>query len=387
MATLLVSAGDVSGDQHAAALIRDLRARRPGDRIVGLGGPAMAREGVELVASQQDLAVGGLVELLGSARSLRRAWKALVKEFRHCEPDLVILVDSSGFNLRFARRVRRSSSAKILYYVAPQVWAWRRGRIRKLAAYVDRLAVIFPFEPDVYAGTGLLVDFVGHPMVDELAERVAVSSPDQARASLGLEGASRWIALLPGSRRNEIVHQLPIQLEAARVLHERHSDLGFVLAVASSIDPEQVDALIARAGLPASLPLRCVLGQARAAICAADVVLLKPGTVTVEAMLLRRPMVVMGRANALTAALLRRVLRISYLGMPNLIAGEPIVTELLQREATPRAIAAALELLMEGPARARQLEGLARAARRLGKGGAAANTGRIVEEMLGAAPA
>jgi lipid-A-disaccharide synthase len=129
------------------------------------------------------------------------------------------------------------------------------------------------------------------------------------------------------------------------------------------------------------------LGQAREAICAADVVLLKPGTVTVEAMLLRRPMVVMGRANALTAALLRRVLRISYLGMPNLIAGEPIVTELLQREATPRAIAAALESLMEGPARARQLEGLARAARSLGKGGAAANTGRIVEEMLGAAPA
>jgi lipid-A-disaccharide synthase len=386
MATLLVSAGDASGDQHAAALVRDLRKRRPEDRIVGLGGPALQAEGVELVASQNDLAVGGLLELAGSALALRRAWRQLMQAFRQVHPDLVILVDSGGFNLPFARRVRRSSSAKILYFVAPQVWAWRRRRIRKLVSSVDRLAVIFPFEPAAYAQTGLRVDFVGHPMVDELAGMAERLDPPRARAALGLAVAERWITLLPGSRRNEIAHHLPIQLETARELHRRHPEIGFLLALAPSIAADQVEALIARAGLPASLRLERVAGRAREAICAADVVLLKPGTVTVEAMLLARPMVVMGRANPLTVAVLRRALRVPWLGMPNLIAGEEIVPELLQGDATPAALADALEALIQGPARDRQLRLLAETACKLGAGGAAAATGRIVEEMLGAAP-
>ncbi|MBW2725579.1 MAG: lipid-A-disaccharide synthase, partial [Deltaproteobacteria bacterium] len=163
MTTLLISAGDASGDLHAAEFVRAFRAQHPDARILGLGGDEMRRAGVELVVHQRDLAVGGLLELGRSLAKIVSTWRAMVRVLARANPDLVVLVDSGGFNLPFARRVRRRCGAKILYFVAPQVWAWRPGRIRKLARRVDRMAVIFPFEPAVYAETELPVEFVGHP--------------------------------------------------------------------------------------------------------------------------------------------------------------------------------------------------------------------------------
>jgi len=382
MTTLLLSAGDASGDLHAAGLVRAIRARKPDIRFVGLGGSQMEKAGVELLADQKDLAVGGLLELAGSLGRLNHAWRQMGRAIADVAPDLVVLVDSGGFNLPFARRVRRQSDAQILYYVAPQVWAWRRGRIRKIASRVDRLAVIFPFEPEVYRDTGLHVDFVGHPLVSKMAELAAGLDQAEARDQLDLPGGRPLVVLLPGSRRNEIQYQLPIQLESARLLHGREPRVGFVLALPDSISFDQVDAVVRRARLPEGLRLSRVVGQTHQAIRAADVALAKPGTVTVEIMLLERPMVVMGRANFVTAQILRRAVKVPWLGMPNLIAGEQVVPELLQENATPNAIADALFDLLAGPGRERQLKELVALRAQLGGGGASENTCAIALEML-----
>lgn len=387
MTTILLSAGDASGDMHAADFVAAFRALRPDARFLGLGGRAMQAAGVELVADQRALAVGGFQELLGSARRIVSTWRQLDAALARERPDLAVLVDSGGFNIPLAKRIRRRSSTPILYYVAPQVWAWRRGRIRKLVRRVDRMAVIFPFEPEVYARSGLPVDFVGHPLVDRLAEVAARLDRDGARRVLGLQADHSLVAILPGSRRNEVVHQLPIQLEVARRLHVRDGKLGFALGVAPSIAPEDVAALVRRAALPEALRVDLVHGRTPELIRAADVVLAKPGTVTLEVALLERPLVVVGRTSPVTAAILRRAVRVPSLTMPNLIAGEALVPEFLQEDARPQQIADAVESLLSGPARTRQLEGLAAVRARLGGGGAARRTARIAEAMLDLAAA
>jgi lipid-A-disaccharide synthase len=376
--TLLLAAGDASGDLHAADFVHAFRARNPDTRFVGLGGVEMAEAGVELAANQRDLAVGGFFELAGSLVKITSAWRCMGAALRRVDPDLVVLVDSGGFNLPFAARVRRRCRAPILYYVAPQVWAWRAGRIRKIARRVDRLAVIFPFEPEVYRPAGLAVDFVGHPLVDKLAQLAQGLDRASARRRLLLDAEAPLVALLPGSRGNEIRQHLPIQLEVARRLQADDPRRRFALAVAPSVTLDSVESLCH----DTDVAVETIRGRTHEVIRAADVVLAKPGTATVEASLLERPMVVMGRANPLTAMLLRRLVRVSWYSMPNLIAGEGVVPEFLQEAAVPERIAAAVAELFEGPARETQLAALAKVRAGLGGGGAAGRAARIAEEML-----
>ena len=248
---VLVSAGDASGDLHAADFVRTFRARSPGARFFGLGGPALEKAGVELVCSQRDLAIGGLVEIAGGLGRVVRAWRRLTSALAERQADLVLLVDSGGFNLPFARRAH-AARAPVLYYVAPQVWAWRTGRIRKLARRVDQVAVIFPFEVEVYRGTGVAATFVGHPLVDPMRELCGRLDRAGARRALGLEVSGSCVALLPGSRRNEIGAHLRTQLATARLLHERDPRSHFVLAVAPSLTA---------AGLEAAAPSRMFLSS------------------------------------------------------------------------------------------------------------------------------
>jgi lipid-A-disaccharide synthase len=377
--TLLLVAGDASGDLHAADFVRAFRARHPDTRFVGLGGVQMREAGVELAVDQRDLAVGGLLELAGSLGSIASAWRRMGRVLAQVDPDLVVLVDSGGFNLPFARRVRRRRRrTPILYYVAPQVWAWRRRRIGKLERRVDRLAVIFPFEPEVYRHAALPVDFVGHPLVDRLAPVVEGLDRASARRQLDLDADAPLVALLPGSRDNEIRRHLPVQLEVAQLLHRADPRRRFAVALAPTVDLERVRA---RCG-SADLPLHVIRGRTYEIIRAADVVLAKPGTVTVEAALLERPMVVLGRANPLTAVFLRRMVRVSWYSMPNLIAGERVVPEFLQEQAKPELIAPAVAELFEGSAREAQLLALAKVSAGLGGGGAAGRAVDIAEEML-----
>jgi lipid-A-disaccharide synthase len=296
-------------------------------------------------------------------------------------PDLVVLVDSSGFNLPFARRAQRAG-VPVLYYIAPQVWAWRRGRIRKLAKRVDRLAVIFPFELAVYEGSGVEVEFVGHPLVDILRVTKADLDRGAARKRLGIEPHDRVVALLPGSRRTELRHCLGVYLETARVLHARDPRLRFLLPLAPSIDRSSVEARIAEAGLPSLLRIQLLESSSLESVIASDVAVIKPGTATLEAALLDCPSVIVARGNALSVALVRRLLKVDALGMPNLIAGRTIVPEFLQDEAQPEKIATSVLELFAGPAREHQLTALAGVRARLGRGGAARRAAEIAEEMI-----
>ncbi|HEY5658589.1 MAG TPA: lipid-A-disaccharide synthase [Myxococcota bacterium] len=381
MSTVLLSVGDASGDVYASDFVRELRALRPEMQFVGLGGAEMAKAGVEIVADQRDVAVGGLLELLPDLHRIVRTWRRMVGALRARRPDLVVLVDSSGFNIPFARRARRLG-IPTLYYVSPQVWGWRTRRIRKIARWVNRLAVIFPFEPAVYADTGVCVEFVGHPLVERLRESSARLDRGSARSALGLASNASVVALLPGSRRSEMRHLLPLHLDTARVLHARDPRICFVLPRASSVEPASLDEQIRRAKLPSLLELVVVDGRAHEVLCAADAALLKPGTSTLEAALLGCPAVVAARASRLTAALLRRLVVVDSLTMPNLIAGEPIVPEFLQEQADPERIADAVQSLLAGPARERQLARFAGLRESLSQGGAARRAAEIAAEMI-----
>lgn len=381
MTTFFLSAGDASGELHAAALVEALRARAPGARFLGLGGAAMEKAGVELVVHQREIAVGGLVEVARDLGRVVGAWRRLGLALRGARPDLVVLVDSPDFNIPLARRAKRLG-LPVLYYVSPQVWAWRRGRIRKIARRVDRMAVIFPFETEVYAGTGLRVDFVGHPLVERLAALRERGSREDWRRALGLDLEGPWVVLLPGSRRNEVRDTLPLQLAVARAVHARDPRVRFVVAVAPSIPRAAVEAGIAAARLPSLLAVHVIEDRTYEVVRAADVALAKPGTVTVEVCVLGTPLVVAARAHPLTAAIMRRLVKVPSFTMPNLIAGRTVVPEFLQEEARPEAVAEAVLERLEGPVREAQLRDLAQVRERLGRGGAAARAAAIAMEMV-----
>ncbi|TMA30199.1 MAG: lipid-A-disaccharide synthase [Deltaproteobacteria bacterium] len=381
MTTVLLSVGDASGDVYASDFVRELRARVPDIRFAGLGGAEMEKAGVELVVNQRDVAVSGLFELLPDLHRIVSAWRRMTSALRALRPDLVVLVDSSGFNIPFARRARRLG-CPTLYYVSPQVWAWRTRRIHKLARWVNQLAVIFPFEPAVYAGTRVSVEYVGHPLVERLRASAAIDR-DTARRELGLPAGARIVALLPGSRSSEMRHLLPLQLEVARVLHARDARIHFALPRAASLAHETLEAGIRAARLPSLLQIDVLDGRSQVALRAADAALLKPGTSTLEAALLDCPMVVAARINPLTAWLLRRLVHLDTLTMPNLIAGEAVVPEFLQQAARPEAIADAVLALLDGPARDAQRARLAVVRQALAKGGAAARAAEIAVGMIG----
>lgn len=381
MSDVFVSAGDASGEQHAAALVAALRARDPGLRVRGLGGPAMAAAGVGIVASQDDLAVGGLVEVLRDLGRIVGAWRRVTRALREARPELLVLVDSPDFNIPLARRAKRLG-IPVLYYISPQVWAWRRGRIRKIARRVDRMAVIFPFERDVYAGTDLPVDFVGHPLVERVAAWRDAHSREDCRRSVGVESERPLVALLPGSRRNEVRDTLPLQLQVAVAVHARDPRIRFAVAVAPSIPRAVVDAALQEARLPSLLELSVHEDRTYQVVRAADAALAKPGTITVEVALLGTPLVVAARAHPFTAFLMRRLVKVPSFTMPNLIAGAPFVPEFLQGDARPEAIADALMDVLRGPGRALQQSRLAEVQKQLGSGGAADRAAAIAWEMM-----
>ncbi len=381
MSSIFVCAGDASGELHAAALVEAIRRRRPTARFFGLGGPEMEKAGVELLVHQREIAIGGLVEVLGDLGRIFGSWRRLRRALRERRPDLVVLVDSPDFNLPLARHARRRG-LPILYYISPQVWAWRRGRIAKIARRVDRLAVIFPFEVDVFRDTSLRVSFVGHPLVDRLRPYLEGRDRRSCRAALEMDAEGRWLALLPGSRRNEVRDTLPLQLEVARQVHALDPRVRFAIGLAPGMSREVVDELLRHAGLPSLLDLRVVEGRTHDLLRACDVALAKPGTVTVEIAILGTPVVVAARAHPFTALLMRRLVRVPSFTMPNLIAGETVIPEYLQEKARPERIAESILERFEGPAREAQVRALEAVRRRLGDGGAADRTAAIALEMV-----
>ena len=403
---VLIVAGEASGDLRGAELAREIRARRPEVEITAVGGAHLRGAGARIVLESEQLSVMGLTEVLSRIGSILAVWGRLKRLLRGREPgerapDLVILIDFPDFNLRLARIARRAG-VKVLYYVSPQVWAWRRYRVRTLARRVDHLAVVFPFEEEIYRGL-CPVTFVGHPALDTVR---ANRSREEVRRELGLLPEERLIALLPGSREAEVRELLPILLPALRALGP--GVRGVIALAAESLRPLVAELMAAdvsarqvpretQAGSPeaarvagesacseAGEPGPAVLsGCTWDLVAAADAVALASGSATLEMALLGTPMVVLYRLSRLSFAVARRLVRVPYIAMPNLILERAAVPELVQDEATPGRTAGELRaLLAEDPRAAAMRADLAQVRARLGAPGAAGRTADIALALL-----
>jgi lipid-A-disaccharide synthase len=370
---LLVSCGEPSGDLYAGELVRHLRPRVPELEVIGLGGDRLRDEGARLLVHVRDVAVVGLIEVVRHLHRLRRAFRELLDEADRARPTLAVLVDYPDFNLRLARELRRRG-VPVVYYVSPQVWAWRRGRLRTIRETVARMIVIFPFEEALYREAGVPVSFVGHPLVD-----LVRPAPDTAlfSRSLGLEPSRPIVAVLPGSRPQEVAHNLGPLAGGLRILATRRPDLQVGLAAAPGLETAAFEAALR--GLPAARVTR----ETHALMSAATVGLIASGTATVEAALLDLPMVVVYRLSPLTYALGRPFVRVPHYAMANLIAGRGVVRELIQREFTPQAVAReALSLVVDRERRESVKQGLRTVRERLGPPGASSRAAAIVSTLL-----
>ena len=347
---IVLSAGEPSGDAHGAAVAREIRRRWPEAEMWGLGGARMAEAGVELLADVKDLAVLGLAEVAGRLPFFWRLLRRMRRELAARKPDLVVPIDYPGFNLRLSRSAR-SLGIPVLYYIAPQVWAWHRSRADELVRLAGTLAVILPFEEPLFRSLGARVAFVGHPLLeDEPAPRA------DWPAEVGTDPAAPVLALFPGSRRQEVGRHLGIFRAVATAMRARHPDVQPVFARAPSLP----DGLFAGLEYPATTDTWALLQHARAAV-------VKSGTSTLQAALAGTPMVVTYRMNPVTFAVARRLVRVDHVGLVNLVAGERAVPELLQKDATPAAIVRALEPFLDpdSPERSRTVASLARVRSRL----------------------
>jgi len=371
---VLLVAGEASGDMHGADLVAALRVLVPDVEVRGIGGPRLRAAGMETIVDVAAIATMGLLEARERLGAVVRAYRAVRRLLRSDPPDLLILVDFAEFNVALAGVAHRRG-VPVLYYISPQVWAWRRRRIRKIARRVDRLAVVFPFEAPLYAGSGARAEFVGHPLLDRVRPTRPVA---ETLARHGLDPAKRLVALLPGSRQKEMALILPPMAEAAERLVAR-GDVQCVLALADTLSRADIAATIR--GRP--LPVTVVEGDTYDLVHASELVLVASGTATLETALLERPMVIVYRVAPLTYALARRLVSVPFVGLPNVIAGRAVVPELLQGDATGAAIAAAAtRFLDDAGLRATTATTLTAIREQLGGGGAARKAAAIAAEML-----
>ncbi len=369
--SVLIVAGEASGDLHASKLVTELRAIERDVRIFGVGGDRMRAAGVEILHHSDEFAVTGLVEVLAHLPRLRRVMRELVREARARRTALAILVDYPGFNLVLARHLRRSG-IPVFYYISPQVWAWGERRVKSIARDVDRMAVILPFEESFYRQRGVDVDYVGHPLVEEPA-LVPADAPRKPPEGVPL------IGILPGSRPNEIERHLPVMLAATERVRARFPEATFRLGCPAGTASPDGHAPPLPEGVTAAPP-----GSAHAIMREAHVLMVSSGTATLEAACFGTPMVVVYRMQPVSYAVGRRLVRIPDIGLVNVVAGERIVPELVQNDATPERIAAEIAALLEDREGYRRLsERLLGVWRSLGEPGASRRAAAIAASMLG----
>ncbi len=374
-ASILIVAGEASGDLHAARLTAALCRAAPGLRVAGMGGSAMRAAGVELLADAGQTAVVGLTEVWEKRRVLREALRRLRDCLERVRPALLICVDFPDFNLLLARTAHRLG-VPVCYFISPQVWAWRRGRIRTIRRLVKKMLVLFPFEERLYRAAGVDVTFVGHPLLDVLAD---VPSREACRAALQIQDSRPVLGLLPGSRQAELRRHLPLLLAAAARLRDRRPDLAVLLAPGPGLEPAAVEAGLASGLLHPTV----VQGRTYEMIRAADVLLAVSGTVTLEAAILGTPMVITYRIGHLSWLVARLLVRVPFIGLPNLVAEERVVPELIQFDARPERLAAAALEILDSPERQAGMRcRLADVRSRLGRPGAAERAAKEVLALL-----
>jgi len=371
---IMLVVGEASGDIHGANLIKALRTRDPTLKAYGVAGEQLGQTDFEALFSVSKLTGMGFVELAGNLGNVWRAYRLLRRTLRQRRPNLLILVDFPEFNLRLAK-LAKALHIPVLYYVSPQIWAWRRGRVRQIARWVDQMAVVFPFEVSFYESHGVKVVFVGHPLLDAVHVK---EDRETVLSRLGLDPAKATIALLPGSRHREVSYHLPVMLEAsARLSSER--EIQFLVVRADTVDAGELRSMVARVNL--KMP---VIDQARYdAVNASDLVWTASGTATLETALLRKPMIIVYRLSWLTYCLARLLVRVDHIGMVNLIAGERLVPELVQADLTAqRLIEESRTLLDNQPARSQIIEKLSELREKLGPSGAADRVADLALAMV-----
>ncbi len=336
--TVFIVAGEASGDLHASHLARALLKLDPGLSLKGMGGDNMRRAGVDIQVDASDLAVVGLFEVLANYRTIKGVLENLKQTITKTPPDLLILVDYQEFNQRLAAYAK-SIGVKVLFYIGPQVWAWRPGRVYKMGQIVDRMAVIFPFEVDLYKDANVPVEFTGHPLVEEV---IADKTPAQARELLDLEDVTT-IGLFPGSRQGEIKRLLPIQIAAAKKLLKHNPDLQFVIPLAESLNDEVLDPFIEEI---ISLRISVINGKAYDVIQACDAIITASGTATLEIALMGVPMAIVYKISWLSYFILKFMVSIKRIGLVNIVADKDVVKEFLQGGARPKKISAEIQHIL-----------------------------------------
>ncbi len=370
---ILISAGEASSDMYAARLVTALRGRTQA-RFFGMGGPRMAEAGVELIADYHEVAVVGIAEVLHKIPSVIGVQNRLKREAERRKAALAILVDSPGTHLGVARRMKQIG-IKVGYFIGPQVWAWRAGRVRIVKRRVNQMVVIFPFEEKIYRDAGVPVTFVGHPLVDVVK---ASMTRAEFAALHNLDANKPIVTILPGSRPSEIRQNYGRILEACERLHRTNSEIQFVLAAAPNLTSDFFSRYTGSA-----VEIKQVRGATYDALAAADGAIVASGTATIEAALLGTPMVVIYRVRSLSAFVLRRMIRTPFFSMVNLIAGRRVVTELIQDEFTPEAVETEVRSLLDSPGTTSEMrESLAVVRAKLGPGGAIERAADIFAQML-----
>jgi len=372
--TIYFVAGEVSADNHAAALMRSLRVLDPELKFIGRGGPQMQQvAGARIKNWIGDAAVLGLWEVLRKYGYFREQFRETLEEIQESKPDAVVLIDYPGFNLRLARALRKQSqSHKTIYYISPQVWAWNRGRIKKMARFIDLVLCIFPFEADLYAASGLRAVFVGHPMVERLETQKIDTHRDQ-----------NLVGLFPGSRSREVRKIFPVMIETARRLLQLNPTLRFQVAAASKELARELSEMLRADQLADRETIEIAIGQTAAIMQRVFVGIVASGSATLEAAYFGMPFVLIYKVAWPTYVAARLVVNVDFLGMPNLLAGKEVVPEFIQHEAKPDAIVAAVRLLMEdSPARDRMISDFETTTTKLGGTGASERAAQAILEEL-----
>ncbi|MBI2210560.1 MAG: lipid-A-disaccharide synthase [Deltaproteobacteria bacterium] len=371
---IMLVVGEASGDLHGSCLVESLYRRDPSLEILAVAGEGLKRQGVKVLFDVGELTGMGFAELAGNLGSLWRAYRCLRGALREQRPGLLVLIDFPEFNLRLARAAKKLR-IPVLYYVSPQVWAWRRRRIRKIAQWVDRMAVVFPFEVALYEEQGVPVTFVGHPLLDLVR---ATEPREKIVRQYGLDPSRKTMALLPGSRRREVAYHLPPMLEAARRLSEE-MEVQFVLVRAGTVDRRIFDEILARQPVRVSI----ADGNTYNILQLCDLVWTASGTATLETALMLRPMIIVYRMAWLTYGLARLLVRVKHIGMVNILAGEAVVPELIQGEVTAERILDASRQILRDPALQERIVGkLAKVREKLGSPGASGRVADIALSMM-----
>ena len=372
---ILLVAGEASADLHGSHVVRELKRIDPSVHMYGIGGEELRRAGMEILFDARDLSVVGIVEVVSRLPHIRKVFNTLKRQIEEAPPGLLILLDYPDFNLRLAA-VAKKHRVPVLYYISPQIWAWRQGRVKKIARIVDHMAVVFPFEVPLYEKEGVPVQFVGHPLLDR--EIPAFDSAGSLEA-FGMKPGWPVIGLLPGSRKSEIERLLPVMLAAAQRIRKEYPLAQFIIPVAPGIRREEIETWVAQKNVPVTV----VENQLHRALQVCSLVLVASGTATLETALMKKPMIILYKISFLTYLIGRLMIRVPCIGLANIVAGTQVVPELIQADASPQRIAGEALALLKSPERLAAMEReLGRIRERLGAPGASARVARIAYDML-----